>query len=375
MYNLYRGLIELGHEVDVLAMNTYKQFCDITTVPEEFKKQSNYTLVEVDLHLKVMPALYHLLINKSYNISRFDTPAFRRVLSQKLDATRYDMVILESLFSTCYIDLIREKMKGSLVYRSHNVEFNIWNNLALHERNPLKRLYLQLLANQLKKYELTTLQQVDFIASISEPDVLCHREHGITTPMEYVPFGISFQDEAFKVYRAPQREETAFFHVGSMDWMPHQEAVRWVLTEVWPKFHPQHPEVKLYLAGSNMPDWISQGDFPGVVVTQGYVNGQEFMKDKTIMLVPSFSGSGVRIKMAEGMAKGKVILTTTNGAMGIPCTHNENALISDDPNEWAQMMSRCMTDFEWVKLISLNARRFAENEFDCVGAAGQLVSW
>ena len=129
----------------------------------------------------------------------------------------------------------------------------------------------------------------------------------------------------------------------------------------------------MHLAGSKMPGWIVNGNFPNVVVLKGYVNGHAFMKKKAIMVVPSFSGSGIRIKIAEGMAMGKVIITTTNGAMGIPCTNNKNIMISDDPAEWIAMLGKCMDNFEMVQTISRNARQFAEQEFNYKTSAKKMV--
>ena len=44
---------------------------------------------------------------------------------------------------------------------------------------------------------------------------------------------------------------------------------------------------------------------------------------------PISSGSGMRIKIIEGMALGKVIISTTIGAEGINCTSGENIIIAD----------------------------------------------
>jgi glycosyltransferase involved in cell wall biosynthesis len=373
MYNLYRGLVSLGHQVHVLAMNTYKQHCDIQKVPEDFRISSRYTLVDIDIRIKALAAFLNLFTGESYNMARFDTPELRRSLDEILEGTDYDLVILESLFSTACIDLLQRKSQAKIILRSHNVEFNIWANLARNERNRLKRWYLQLLTRRLKRYELDMLGKVDFIASISRPDMEVFRNSSCRTAMTCIPFGINFDDEDYRCYSPPGKEEIIFFHVGSMDWIPHQEAFRWFLNEVWISFSNQQPRAELHLAGSKMPGWIIHGNYTNVIVHQGYVEGRAFMKKKAIMVVPSFSGSGIRIKIAEGMAMGKVIITTTNGAMGIPCTNNENIMISDDREEWIALLGRCMEDFEMVKTISRNARQFAEQEFNCQASAKKLV--
>lgn len=373
MYNLYNGLVDSGHTVHVLAMNTYKQYCDINKVPLDFKIKSKYSLVYMDIKIKILPAFINLFSSKSYNIDRFDSKKFRASINESFDQTDYDLVILESLYATPYIDLLRNRSRCKIILRAHNAEFMIWKNLANNEKNILKKWYLNLLAQRLKKYELNVLSKVDLIASISDEDNLIFKNNSCQTPMIYLPFGINFNADEFKNYVVPRKDDLILFHIGSMDWLPHQEAFKWFLENVWGNIHSSFPLVKLYLAGSKMPDWITNGNYPNVIVTNGYVDGKTFMLNKSIMIVPSFSGSGIRIKIAEGMAKGKVIITTFNGAMGIPCKNNENIFISDNKEEWVEVIKRCLSDLELVKKISLNARLFSQKEFDYKLSAQKLI--
>lgn len=372
-FNLYTGLVEIGHNVHVIAMNTYKQYCDINQVPKEFREKSNYTLVDTDIRIKVLPAFLNLFTNKSYNISRFDTINFKRALIKILEKNVYDIIILESLYATPYIELLREMTNAKIVLRAHNVEYNIWKNLANNEKSIIKKWYLNLLSRRLKKYELKTLAKVDLIASISNEDNLVFKNEACQTPMIYLPFGINFANDEFRNYSSPKEDELVLFHVGSMDWLPHQESIKWFLEEVWKNVIIKCPDVKLYLAGSKMPDWITYGNYPNLIVTNGYVDGKIFMNKKAIMIVPSFSGSGIRIKIAEGMALGKVIITTKNGAMGIPCTNGKNIFISDSSTEWVELIRKCVNDIELVKTISKEARQFSESEFDHKLSAQKLI--
>jgi glycosyltransferase involved in cell wall biosynthesis len=65
-----------------------------------------------------------------------------------------------------------------------------------------------------------------------------------------------------------------------------------------------------------------------------------FMQQYDLMLAPLLSGGGMRIKIIEGMALGKCILTTTVGAEGILCQSGENILISDDPSQWVAFLKQ-----------------------------------
>ena len=373
MHNLCMGLIANGHQVDVLAINTFKQHCDIDTVPRGFVEQTNYTLFDVDIRIKALDAFLNLFSDKSYNITRFYDFNFELQLENILQKKTFDFILLETLFVTPYLNTLRKFHKGKVILRSHNVEFEIWNNMAGNEKNRIKKWYLGLLGSRLKKYELEILNQVDGIAAISQTDAEQFKKYDCNTSMSYIPLGINFSDSEFAKYSPPTAETICLFHVGSMDWLPHQEAFKWFLTEVLPKIQNRCPDLQLHLAGNNMPDWINEDASRNLTVTSGYVDGKKFMNDKSIMVVPSLSGSGIRVKIIEGLAKGKVVVTTNNGALGINCTNNENMFISDNADEWADFISSCVSDLEKVKMISKHARKFSEQEYGYRESANKLV--
>jgi polysaccharide biosynthesis protein PslH len=373
--NLTKGLIKNESSVQILAINTYKQYCDLSKVPKDFLKQTQYKLIYLDIKVRVLSAFFNLFSSKSYNISRFDSQLFRNELKIVLSSSKFDIIILESLYTSPYLNTLRALHKGLIVLRSHNVEYKIWENLSKNTKNPFKKWYLTLLSKRLKKYELETLNKVDLIASISASDIEIFKKEGCVTDMKHIPFGLNFEEKYFKEYSPPEINELVLFHVGSMDWIPHQEAFKWFFDKVWIEFNLKHPETKLFLAGSKMPHWLIDNKYKNVLVTNDYVDAKEFSKGKAIMIVPSFSGSGIRIKIAEGMAKGKVIVTTTNGAMGIPCSHGENIFISDNPEEWNDILHECVTNLSKVQEISLNARTFSLQEFDFISVAKKLLDF
>ena len=69
----------------------------------------------------------------------------------------------------------------------------IWQRLSVAPGNPAKKVYLKILAQQLKKYETNIFSSIDGIASISSQDQNKYMELGCTKPMITLPFGISLK--------------------------------------------------------------------------------------------------------------------------------------------------------------------------------------
>ncbi|MFZ4564664.1 MAG: glycosyltransferase, partial [Bacteroidales bacterium] len=152
--------------------------------------------------------------------------------------------------------------------------------------------------------------------------------------------------------------------LGSMNWIPNQAGIRWFLKEVWPDVHRNFPELKYYLAGREMPGWMKLLQLPNVVVLGEVDDAREFLSSKAIMIVPLFSGSGIRIKIIEGMAAGKTIISTTVGAEGITCTPLRNIMVADSACDFFEAISLCVTDQSLCARVGKQARLLAEEAYD-----------
>lgn len=82
------------------------------------------------------------------------------------------------------------------------------------------------------------------------------------------------------------------------------------------------------------------------------------------MVAPLFSGSGMRVKIIEGMALGKTIITTSIGAEGINVTTGENIIIEDDENQFVLRLDELLRDRVLLESIGANAHHFVEQNYD-----------
>jgi glycosyltransferase involved in cell wall biosynthesis len=137
----------------------------------------------------------------------------------------------------------------------------------------------------------------------------------------------------------------------------------------------RHPALKFYLAGRNAPSTISSAYFPNVEFLGEVGDAYEFMRSKAIMIVPLLSGSGMRIKIVEGMALGKSIVTTGIGTEGIATTSGENILVADSPEEFAAAICRLAEDKEYFSRIGQNAFKFVRDNYDNLAITASLVEF
>lgn len=358
--NITQGLINAGIEIKILTIETLKHPFEKDRIPKEYLEKTGIESVFVDTKLNVVDAFSSLVTQDSYNISRFFTPDFDHVLQTELAKKEYDIVHLESLFMTPYIATIRMHSDAKIVMRSHNLEYIIWERLSKQTGSVAKKTYLKLLARQLKKYELDVLNQIDGIAAISKRDAEDFRKLGCKQPIEIIPFGLDLNK-----YEPADNPKTSLdlFHLGSMDWSPNIEGLDWFLNKIWPVIQSKTPEANFYLAGRDMPERFFESSLPNMVVVGEVEDAMKFIKSKSLMIVPLLSGGGIRVKIIEGMALGKAIISTSVGAEGIHYTHKKDIWIADTPTEFAEAVDYFKNNPDKINEFGKNARNLVEIEY------------
>ena len=88
------------------------------------------------------------------------------------------------------------------------------------------------------------------------------------------------------------------------------------------------------------------------------------MYSKAIEIVPLFSGSGIRIKIIEGMAAEKAIVSTTIGAEGINVESGKNIIIGNTPEEFFEALKKLVSNRQLCKSLGKNARKLIEKDHD-----------
>ena len=119
-----------------------------------------------------------------------------------------------------------------------------------------------------------------------------------------------------------------------MDWTPNIEGLNWFLDEIWPEINRKFPKSHFYLAGRDMPEDFYKRKSPNVHIVGEVEDAKNFINSNSIMIVPLLSGGGIRVKIIEGMALEKAIISTSVGAEGLHISHKKNIWIADTKVRW-----------------------------------------
>ena len=333
----------------------------------------NYRVYDIDTNVSVFEVAVNLLSKTSFNIDRYYSPDFERLLIRELKKTAYDIIQFEGLLVSLYLSAVRKNTKAKLIYRAHNIENQIWEMLSQQKSDPFKKSYLRMHARRIKNYELQQLNYFDGIAVFTEEDKATLLGYGTRIPIEILPVGINL--DRYK----PDYTKTEFpslFFLGSLDWLPNREGIEWFLENFYKDLTEGDLRVRFYVAGNDIPERFDDYEVMGKIFIQGEVDDAlEFLNSKSIMIVPLLSSGGMRVKIVEGMSMQKCIISTSLGAEGINYENGIIIIIANNQEEFYEAIKLCIADEEYCKYVGLNARKLIEDQHDVNKVTKNLVAF
>ena len=368
---LSKALRDLGCEITLLCMNTTKHHTDINSLPKSFDHYKAIYTTPLDNSIKPVDAFLNLFSSASYHIERFVSDSFRDQLIKVLQGGDFDIVQLETLYLAPYVATIKQYSDAQIVMRAHNVEHEIWDRISNNVSFLPKKWYLTHLTRKLRDYEIEHLNDYDYLVALTDRDLKRFKKLGYRNGAMASPIGIDAG-----CYHLVAREDferpLSLCFIGSLDWMPNMEGLEWFLNNVWPEVSRQMPEVQLHVAGRNTPESLSRIDRPNVTIHGEVPDASEFISRHDGMVVPLFSGSGMRVKILEGMALGKVVISTSLGMEGIDARDGEDLMVANSSNDFVNTIRFCSNNRDTMSLIGESARKFVLNRFDSHTLAREL---
>ncbi|WP_148183412.1 glycosyltransferase [Archaeoglobus fulgidus] len=337
MYNILKILIELGH-------------C-VTFIGDNLAKMEPYTSILQQIGIEVLYGPYTRSIEdylKDHG-KFFDIVILSRapIAEKHILAVRKYCSKAKIIFDTVDLHFLREMRRAEL-----------------EKNDKVKEL-----AEKLKNIELklARLANLTLVVSPFEKELLLKEDPTLNVEVlsnihEIKPPKNSFEN----------RKDIMF--LGGFAHPPNIDAVKWFINDIFPKIKQQLPEVKFIIVGSNPPEEIMSLSSDDIIVT-GYVRELEpYFESVRVFVSPLRYGAGVKGKIGEAMAHGVPVVTTSIGGEGMGLIDGENALIADDPVEFAEKVVKLYTDKALWEKISMRSIEHVKCNFSYNVAKNKIIN-
>ena len=97
-----------------------------------------------------------------------------------------------------------------------------------------------------------------------------------------------------------------------------------------------------------------------------------FVREAAVYVVPLRAGGGTRLKIFEALALEKAVVSTTVGAEGLALVPGREAIVADDPDEFARAVVSLLRDPRRREALGLAGRRLVESRYTWTRVTGQF---
>ncbi len=272
-------------------------------------------------------------------IRRCSVPALRAEAARRLTGADFDLCIADFLAASINVPACS---RVPLLLFSHNVEHMIWKRLAAVERRPLQRAALELEWRKLRQFEASAAMRAAVTVAVSAEDAAQIARLAPQAQIRAIPTGVD-TDYFAPGGRESQSEEIVY--VGSMDWWPNEDAVRYFLREILPAVRLQIPAVRFTVVGREPSRELrAEAERHGARLTGTVADVRPFVRNASLCVVPLRVGGGTRLKIFEALAMAKAVVATPVGAEGLPLVDNRHFVCADGPRAFAAAVVSLLRD-------------------------------
>lgn len=243
----------------------------------------------------------------------------------------YDAVWIDrSVFGIIAKELKLSKYKGKIIVFFHNVE-PIYFDAKLKKHLPFRNVILRC-ADHNDKY---SIRYADTVVTLTSRDSRLLMERYGRGADIIAPIVMRDIAENLSALDAPMTGNPPLCTVLAAYFRPNNEGIEWFVKNVYPKVN-----IRLRIVGKGMnqmreADWMPES----VEIVSDAPDLTPYFEEADVMILPLFSGSGMKVKTCESLMYGKNIIAT------------DEALVGYDVDE-TKMGARCNTAEEFISAIN-----------------------
>jgi polysaccharide biosynthesis protein PslH len=292
-------------------------------------------------------------------VARKRSAGMRERVAGLLREHRFDRIVSD--FLTPVVNL---PPGAPFVIFQHNVETLIWRRYAEQARDPVRKAYFRLQAGRVFDYERDACRRATHVIAVSERDAATMAGEFGVERLSWVPTGVDV--DYFQAPAVPDPGVAAdMVFVGSMDWMPNIDGIRWFAQKVLPIIRRRRPAASLTVVGRTPPPEVramAEAD-AGIRVTGTVPDVRPYLWSGGISIVPLRIGGGTRLKIYEAMAASLPVVSTTIGAEGLEADSPRTIRIADSPEDFAAGCLALLEDAETRRRMAIDAAELVRTRF------------
>jgi glycosyltransferase involved in cell wall biosynthesis len=284
-------------------------------------------------------------------------------IAEALGGRSYDIGIIEHFWCAPYVGQLGG-VCGQTVLDLHNIESVLHERCAAAGHGLLARGHRRFAAVS-RKLENELLPRFSLVLATSAADAVEAARVAPSARIEVYPNALPYvgTPQAGEMRTA---EQPVVVFSANFEYHPNIDAVRFLISEIWPEVRKRHAGLKLRLRLVGRGDRFIRHLLPdgsGIEVTGAVSDAFAEISGAAIVIAPLRTGSGTRVKILEAWAAARPVIATPLAAEGLLACNGRNILFASDPPAFAEAILRLLSDPAESRRLACNGRHTFERHY------------
>lgn len=299
---LLNGLDRKGHNVDVLVVSGVDS--DIEKAKKIFSKRKNFFIFPFSKKKSFFNKINTLLYPHRY---MFGEDFYQKL--EELNPHNYDLIHIEQTWGGWMGFNYKNKTLIN-VHHLQSIDLEYVRPKTLKEKWLYKSWFLA---------EKRILTKYPYVRICSPRLHSWIHKWGVKKILKTVPVSLDLALYPFIPAEKRQNTTPIVTVIGNMTWYPSISAAERLLKNLWPGILKQIPNAQLRIVGWSarqaLKDYLNM---PNIEILENVPDIQPYFEQASVMVYAPARGSGMKIKILESLAFGIPVVTTSEGAEGLP---------------------------------------------------------
>ena len=323
-----------------------------------------------------------LSLAKGYSLSKgyYGSSKFQLTVNRLVNEEQPDLIYV---FSSAMAQYVESFKKTPRIIDYVDVDSEKWRQLSQCTSYPFAQIY-GLEHRRLRQLEIEASLWARYSLFVSEAEATLFGEIGGKGEIVAVPNGVTFDFLRLPVHESleagkqqPAQSHSRAVHVlfvGTMNYFPNADAVLYFSREILPRIRSVFPLVVFDIVGRAPARAVRKlSATPSVRVHGEVADLHPYLAGADVSVAPMRISRGVPNKILEAMAVGIPVVATTEAIKGLRVTDEEDLLLGDTPERFAEQVVRLLSDHKLRVRITKHARQAVHERYNWKAVGNQLA--
>lgn len=331
-------------------------------------------LVDLNPLLAKISSMEAFITGDALSLPYYKNNKFQSWVDDTIEQNKISKVLI---FSSVMAQFINAESNVDLVADFVDVDSDKWIQYAQNKKWPGSWVYRRE-ARKLLSFEKDVAKRAKttLFVSRNESELFKSLAPESASKITYVNNGVDLDYfSPASEYDSPySNDELIIAFTGAMDYWANCDAVIWFAKEVFPKILEAKPTSRFFIVGSKPNKAVlALAAQSGIEVTGRVEDIRPFIAHADLIIAPLRIARGIQNKVLEAMAMEKQIIATPAAIEGIPATEQEDVIIAEQPDVFANNVIACLSEAVSPKISKKN-RVFIENHFGWQACTDKLIT-